>query len=103
VFSNSEAELILTDSGSDVDIGMQGNKLRQHLMVSLSGHPMSIGAMVYSVSLADGGGIVSESQQQVAAEPNTGTLLLAGGGLCRIAGALKRIPRRRGRDMDRGA
>jgi hypothetical protein len=108
VSSNSEAELVLTYSGSDVDVGMRGTTLRQDLSVSLLGGPMSIGAMVYSVSLDDGAEDVhplftSASQQLVAAEPNTGMLLLAGGGLCLIAGALKRIPRRRGRSTNRSA
>lgn len=108
VFSNSEAELILTYSGSDVDVGIERNTLRQDLMAGLSGGPMSIGSMVYGASCNDrganaGGFVRGESQQLAAAEPNTGMLLLAGGGLCLIAGALKRIPRRRGRSTDRGA
>jgi hypothetical protein len=108
VSSNSEADLVLTYPGSDVDIGIQGDTLPQDRMLSLSGGPMGIGAMVYSVSFADGGdgegGFVRrKNQQQAVAEPNTGIILLAGGGLCLIAGALKRIPRRRRRDMDRGA
>lgn len=109
VFSNSEAELVLTYSGSDVDVGMQGNTLRQDVSVSLLGGPMSIGAMVYSVSLengGEGGGVLltSAGHQLTAAEPNTGTLLLAGGGLCFLAGALKRISRRRrGPETDPGA
>jgi hypothetical protein len=110
VFSNSEAELVLTYSGSPIDVGMQGNTLRQDLQVSLFGGPMSIGGMVYSVTLEDGGltpdagGIVRNgSQLPAAAEPNTGTLLLAGGGLCLLAGALKRIPRRRRQEVDRDA
>ena len=40
VFSNSEAELILTYTGPDVDVGMQGNTLQQDLAVSLSGGPL---------------------------------------------------------------
>lgn len=97
IFSNSEAELVLTYSGLPVDVGMQGNTLRQDLQVSLLGGPMSIGGMVYSATLVDGGAIVASGRQgPAAAEPNTGMLLLAGGGLCLIAGALKRIPRRRG-------
>jgi hypothetical protein len=107
VFSNSEAELVLTYSGSDVDIGIPGSKLRQDLAVGLAGGRMSIGAMVYSASLDQGENagplLTAASRQLVAAEPNTGMLLVAGGGLCLLAGALKRIPRRRGRDMGRDA
>jgi hypothetical protein len=106
MFSNSEAELVLTYSGADVDVGIEGNTLRQDLYVSLLGGPMSIGAMVYSVSFEGGeegaGPLFRTANLEVpAAEPNTGTLLMAGGGLCFLAGVLKRIPRRRGRSTDR--
>ncbi len=107
VFSNSEAELILTYTGLDVDVGMQGDTLRQDLAVSLSGGPLSIGGMVNSVALDspsdEGGMIVKATQESVAAEPNSSVLILAGGVLCLVAGALKRIPKRRGRRIDRGA
>ncbi len=84
IFSNSEAELILTYTGPDVEVGMQGNTFRQDLAVSLSGGPLSIGGMVYSVAF---------DPPSVAAEPNSSVLILAGGVLCLVAGALKRIRR----------
>jgi hypothetical protein len=94
VFSNSEAELILTYSGPDVDVGMQGNTLQQDLAVSLSGGPLSIGGMVYSAALDDGGpSLKSLDEMSVAAEPNSSVLILAGGVLCLVAGAMKRIRR----------
>lgn len=84
LFSNSEAELILTYTGPDVDVGMQGNTLRQDLAVSLSGGPLSIGGIVYSVAF---------DPPSVAAEPNSSVPILAGGVLCLVAGALKRLRR----------
>jgi hypothetical protein len=94
IFSNSEAELILTYSGPNVDVGMQGNTLQQDLAVSLSGGPLSIGGMVYNAALDDGGpSLKSLDEMSVAAEPNSSVLILAGGVLCLVAGALKRIRR----------
>jgi hypothetical protein len=104
VFSNSEAELVLTYSGSDADVGLNGDTLRQDLSVSLLGGPMSIGGMVYSVAFDDGvsnvGGQLMRSSNALpaAAEPNSSILILAGGGLCLVAGALKRILRSRRAD-----
>jgi hypothetical protein len=99
IFSNSEAELVLTYWGSDVDVGMQANTLRQDLFVSLTGGSLSIGGMVYSVALDDGwddgAAIVGSSNEgPAAAEPSSSVLLLAGAGLCLVAGALKHFRRR---------
>jgi hypothetical protein len=95
LFSDSEAELVLTYTGSNVNIGVQGNTLRQDLAVSIFGGPLSIGGTVDSVALDEGGAIVRSSNEGPAvAEPNAIVLLLAGGGLCLVAGALKHFARR---------
>ena len=50
--------------------------------------------MVYSVALDDGGpSLKSLDEMSVAAEPNSSVLILAGGVLCLVAGAMKRIRR----------
>jgi len=104
LFSNPEAELILTYSGPNVTVGMPGNNLEHDLMVSLSGGPLSIGGTVYSASFdGAGGGLLASGFRSAAVtvssaapEPSSGLLFFAAGtAFCLLAGALKRFARRR--------
>ena len=109
LFAGSEAELILTYAGPDITVGVQGRSLRQDLTVSLSGGPLSMGGMVYSAALNNGGATTGGALMgraltagpltggaltggTAAAEPESGALLMmAGVGMCVFAAALKRF------------
>jgi hypothetical protein len=93
VFSQSTAELILSYTGPDVLVGMQGNNLRQDLTVSLSNGPLSIGGMVYSVALQNNGSAaVTSGESTNAPEPDSALLLLGAGlGLCVAARVMKSL------------
>jgi hypothetical protein len=96
VFSGSTAELILTYTGADVAVGMQGNNIRRDMTLSLSGGPLSVGGIVYSVELNDrGAGAASLTTGVTAPEPESLALILAGAGLCLAAWGLKRFQLRR--------
>lgn len=89
IFAGSDAELILTYTGPDVTVGLPGYSLKNDLSISLTGGPLSIGAMDYSVTLDAGA-----SSASAAPEPESGGLLLALGMLlCAISVVLKRFGR----------
>jgi hypothetical protein len=96
IFSGPTAELILTYTGADVAVGMQGNNMRRDMAVSLSGGPLSVGGIIYSVALNDdGAGAASTNSSLPAPEPDSLALILAGAGLCIAAWGLKRFQLRR--------
>jgi hypothetical protein len=89
IFAGSEAELILTYTGPDVTVGVQGRSLRQDLIVSLSGGALSMSGMVYSEAL---GHIRITTGRTAAAEPDSAALLvMAEASMCALAAALKRV------------
>jgi hypothetical protein len=89
LFSNAEAELILTYSGPDATVGMPGSTLRHDLDVSLLGSFLSIGGIVYSASLDNGSGGANTP------EPSSALLVAAGTAFCLLAVLLKRYDRPR--------
>lgn len=100
LFSDSEAELVLTYTGPDIAIGRPGATLRQDLTISLAGGPLSTGAMVYGVDLDTPNApapAVFRTFAVVASapEPEPAMLLGAGAVFCALAGALKRFRKAR--------
>ncbi len=96
IFAGGEAELVLTYAGPDINIGMPGRTLRQDLAVSFIDGPLSMGGMVYGVTLDDGlpgaFAVQSNSITATAAEPDSALLMLiSGAGMCLLAGTLKRF------------
>jgi hypothetical protein len=100
LFSDSEAELILTYTGPDITISRPGATLRQDLTVSLSGGPLSTGAAVYDVDLETSNSPAPALFRTFAVvastpEPESAMLLGAGVVFCALAGALKRLRKAR--------
>ncbi len=98
LFSDSEAELILTYAGPDVTVGRPGAGLRQDLTLSLSGGPLSMGATVDSADFDDGrlaAPSVLRTATTVAPTPEPEPIVLLGTGIafCALAGVLKRAQR----------
>ncbi len=95
IFAGREAELVLTYAGPDVSIGLFGRTLRQDLAVSFIEGPLSMGGMVYGVTLDNGLGalgVQNSSFSATAAEPDSALLMLiSGAGMCLLASALKRF------------
>jgi hypothetical protein len=96
IFTGPQAELVLTYTGADVSVGVQGRTIRQDLTVSLIGNGMSIGGMVYSAALdppaAFGPGpLISSALPVSAPEPSAALLVAAGATLCALAGILRRF------------
>lgn len=80
LFGGSAAVLTLRNTGADVTLGLPPYTLAQDLNVSLSGGPLSVGALNGGVTLED------------APEPGSGALLLVGGALlCLLSRVLKRV------------
>jgi hypothetical protein len=73
LFGGSAAVLTLRDIGADVTVGLPPYRLRQDLTVSLSGGPLSVGAVSGGVTLEQ----EADPPPQVP-EPHSGTLLLGG-------------------------
>jgi hypothetical protein len=96
IFADSHAELIFTYTGPDVTVGLPGYSLKDDLSISLTGGPLSIGAMDYDVTLSNGlGGATAPSgPNSTAPEPNSAALTFGAGMLlCAISLALKRFGR----------
>jgi hypothetical protein len=80
LFAGSAAVLMLRNTGADVTVGLPPYTLGQDLTVSLSGGPLSVGALR--------GGVTLESVP----EPRSGALLLGAGALlCLLSRVLKRV------------
>jgi hypothetical protein len=105
LFGGSSILIALQNEGPDVTIGLAPYLLRQDLYTSLSGGPLSVGAIPGSVELespASGaksmnlGSALDFSNDDDAPEPNTGVMLLGGGTLlCGLSAILTRLSRRR--------
>jgi len=54
IFSTGSAILLLVDDGSDITLGLPPNTLHNDLRVSLSGGPLSVGALSAAVNLQIG-------------------------------------------------
>jgi hypothetical protein len=98
VFSGP-AILALTNAGSAVTVGLPPYLLAQTMVVSLSGGGLSVGGVVYSVSLeqADTPQDLSADDPQDVPEANSGVLLLGGGALLIGLGVATRCYARWGR------
>jgi hypothetical protein len=91
LFAGGTAILTLQNQGSETVLGLSPYTLPHVLLVTLSGGAFSVGARVGTVLLDP-----PDAPLTAAPEPNSGVLLLAGGGLlCLISAALQRIERRR--------
>ena len=105
LFSASSVVIDLLNEGPDVTVGLAPYLLRQDLFASLSGGPLSVGAIPGSVELESpdqpmnlkhfGGGAILAADPQVP-EPQTLALLFGGGALlCGLSAVLARVSRRR--------
>ena len=104
LFSGSSVVIALLNEGPDVTIGLAPYLLRQDLFASLSGGPLSVGAITASVELESPdkpmnlklfGGMGSSADSEVP-EPQTLALLFGGGALlCGLSAVLARVSRRR--------
>jgi len=105
LFSAPSAVIALRNDGPDVTIGLDPYVLRQNLYTSLSGGPLSVGALPGSVdlespvnlaSLMDLRGAVTFAADAAVPEPQTGGLLFGGGVLlCGLSVVLGRVSRKR--------
>jgi hypothetical protein len=106
LFSASSAVLVLRNEGPDVTVGLAPYMLRQSLYASLSGGPLSVGAVPILVDLESGdgrahlgnsGGKGDPADDAKVPEPRSGGLLLGGGILlCGLSAVLSRVSRGRG-------
>ena len=105
LFSGSSIVIDLLNEGPDVTVGLAPYLLRQDLFASLSGGPLSVGAIPGSVELESpdkpmtlkrfGGPAIFAPDSEVP-EPQTLALLFGGGALlCGLSAALARFSRRR--------
>jgi hypothetical protein len=102
LFSASSAVIVLRNEGPDVTVGLAPYALRQSLYASLSGGPLSVGAVPGLVNLESGAylgnlsGPVNLGADATAPEPQSGGLLLGGGLLlCGLSAVLSRVSRER--------
>jgi hypothetical protein len=103
LFSSTSAVIALRNQGPDVEVGLAPYALRQSLYASLTGGPLSVGAVPVSVDLEgrvnrarmNSFAATSSAVETEAPEPQTGSLFLLGGALlCGISAILPRISRR---------
>ena len=105
LFSGSSVVIDLLNEGPDVTVSLAPYLLRQDLFASLSGGPLSVGAITGSVELESpdqplnsehfGGRMTLEADSEVP-EPQTFELLFGGGALlCGLSAVLARVSRRR--------
>jgi hypothetical protein len=105
LFSGSTVVIALLNEGPDVTLGLAPYLLRQDLFASLSGGPLSVGAITASVELESPdrplnlkrfGGMAPSGVDSEAPEPQTLGLLFGGGALlCGLSAVLARVSRRR--------
>jgi hypothetical protein len=103
LFSASSVVIALRNEGPDVTLGLAPYLLRQDLYASLSGGPLSVGAIAGSVELESPdrpvnlqhfGQTVTFAADSQVPEPQTGGLLFGGGVLlCGLSAALARVSR----------
>jgi hypothetical protein len=100
LFSSTYAVITLRNNGPDVELGLAPYALRQDLYTSLSGGPLSVGAVPGSVDLEgrvnraplNSFGAISVAADTPAPEPQSSALFLLGGALlCGISVILPRI------------
>ena len=105
LFSGSSVAVALLNEGPDVTVGLPPYLLRQDLFASLSGGPLSVGAITGSVELESpdqpvnlthfGPAAIFAADSEVP-EPQTFGLLFGGGALlCGLSAVLARVSRRR--------
>jgi hypothetical protein len=97
IFAGSYADLVLTYSGPAVTIGLPGYTLAKDMWVSMSSGPLSVGSMIYDVSLTDPGPFNPSPTATTftaagvhAPEPPDSVLVFAGSGFCLLAAILRR-------------
>ena len=105
LFSAPSIAIVLQNEGSDVAVGLAPYLLRQDLFASLSGGPLSVGAIVASVELESPdrpmnlehfGKMAMVEFDSPVPEPQTFGLLFGGGALlCGLSAVLARVSRRR--------
>jgi hypothetical protein len=105
LFSAPSIAIVLQNEGSDVTVDLAPYLLRQDLFASLSGGPLSVGAIPGSVELESPdksmnlkhfGGAATFAADSEVPEPQTLALLFGGGALlCGLSAVLARISRRR--------
>jgi hypothetical protein len=105
LFSASSVVIALQNEGPDVTVGLAPYLLPRDLYASLSGGPLSVGAIPGSVGLEsqdnpvnsmDFAGPVTLTGDSEAPEPQTGGLLFGGGALlCGLSAVLARVSRGR--------
>jgi hypothetical protein len=105
LFGASSVVIDLLNEGPDVTIGLAPYLLRQDLFASLSGGPLSVGAIPGSVELESPdkpmnskyfGGPATLAADSGVPEPHTLALLFGGGALlCGLSAVLTRVSRRR--------
>jgi hypothetical protein len=105
LFSAPSAVIALRNEGPDVTVGLAPYLLRQDLYASLSGGPLSVGALpglvdlegrVSRAGLMNFGGAVNFAADSEVPEPQSGRLLFGGGVLlCGLSAVLARVSRGR--------
>jgi hypothetical protein len=105
LFSDGTAVIALRNEGQDVTVGLSPYVLRNDLYTSLSGGPLSVGALPGPVELEtqenrarllNWGGPVSFGGDTTVPEPQSAWLFLGGGALlCGLSRVLARVSRRR--------
>ena len=105
LFSAPSIDIVLQNEGPDVTVGLAPYLLRQDLFASLSGGPLSVGAITASVELESpdkplnlnrSGGVAPFGADSEVPEPQTLGLLFGGGMLlCGLSAVLARVSRRR--------
>src|ERR1035441_6946427 len=105
LFSAPSIDIVLQNEGPDVTVGLAPYLMRHDLFASLSGGPLSVGAITGSVELEipdkplnlkrSGGPVIFALDSEVP-EPQTLGLLFGGGALlCGLSAVLARVSRRR--------
>jgi hypothetical protein len=101
LFSSGSAFIALRNNGPDVTVGLPSYALPQDVYASLTGGPLSVGALPGSVNLESQGNRVTlfgwGGVADSVPEPRSGGLLLGGGALlCGLSVLLARASRGRG-------
>jgi hypothetical protein len=97
LFGGGSAFIDLRNDGPDVTIGLAPYTLRQDVYASLSGGPLSVGALPGLVDLESQGNPAGFLRTDSVPEPRSGGLLLGGGALlCGLSLLLARAARGRG-------
>lgn len=110
IFNGSAVFIVLRNEGPDVTLGLAPYVLRQDLYATLSGGPLSVGALPGLVDLENRanqarlmnfGGVAGLEAGSQVPEPRSSGLLLGGGALlCALSAVLARLSR--GKALPRG-